>query len=71
MWFSGKIFIHRKVVEQMNMDVGTTHFECNCNSLNYKYGACGHIVTGDLNIIKDVKVRNLILKIQLIGNKII
>ena len=46
----------------MNMDDGTTHLECNCNSLNYKYEACGHIVTGDLNIIKDVKLRNLIKK---------
>ena len=44
----------------MNMDDGTTHL--NCNSSNYKYEACGHIVTGDLNIIKDVKLRNLIKK---------
>ena len=57
---AGKIFNHRKVVEQMNMDDGTTHLECNCNSSNYKYETCGHIVTGDLNIIKDVKLRNLI-----------
>ena len=55
-----KIFNHRKVVEQMNMDDGTVQLECNCNSSNYKYEACGHIVTGDLNIIKDVKLRNLI-----------
>ena len=46
--------------------------ECNCYSLNYKYyEACGHIVTGNLNIIKDVKLRNLIKKVLLIGNKII
>ena len=56
---AGKIFNHRKVVEQMNMDDGTTHLQYNCNSSNYKYEACGHIVTGDLNIIKDVKLRNI------------
>ena len=44
----------------MNMDDGTTHLECNCNSSNYKYETCGHIVTADLNIIKDVKLKNLI-----------
>ena len=27
----------------MNMDDGTAHLECNCNSSNYKYEACGHI----------------------------
>ena len=31
-------------MEQMNMDDGTTHLECNCNSSNYKYEPCGHIV---------------------------
>ena len=56
---ASKIFNHMKVVEQMNIDDGTTHLECNCNSSNYKYEPCGHIVTGDLNIIKDVKLRNL------------
>ena len=68
---AGKIFNHRKVVEQMNMDVGTTQLKCNCNSSNYMYEAYGLIVTGDLNIIKDVKLRNLIKKVLLIGNKII
>ena len=50
---------------------GANTVECNCNSSNYKYEACGHIITGDLNIIKDVKLRNLIKKVLLIGNKII
>ena len=27
-----------------------------------KYESCGHVVTGDLSIIKDVKLRNLISK---------
>ena len=46
----------------MSLDNGTTQLECNCNSSNYKYEACGHIVTGDSNIIKDVKLRNSIEK---------
>ena len=35
---------------------------CSCNSSRYKYESCGHVVTGDLGIIKDVKLRNLISK---------
>ena len=35
---------------------------CSCNSSRYKYELCGHVVTGDLSIIKEVKLRNLISK---------
>ena len=28
----------------------------------YKYDLCGHVLTGDLSIIRDVKLRNLIRK---------
>ena len=44
------------------MDCGTAGMVCSCNSLRYKYESCGHVVTGDLSIIKDVKLRNLISK---------
>ena len=43
-------------------DVGTAGMVCSCNSSRYKYESCGHVVTGDLGIIKDVKLRNLISK---------
>ena len=38
-----------------------------CNPLcacapRVKYESCGHVVTGDLSIIKDIKLRNLISK---------
>ena len=44
------------------MDCGTAGMVCSCNSSRYKYESCGHVVTGDLSIIKDVKLRNLISK---------
>ena len=59
---AGKIFNNRKVVEDLNMDAGTAGMDCSCSSSNYKYEPCGHVVTGDLSIIKDVKLRNLIKK---------
>ena len=43
-------------------DVGTAGMVCSCNSSRYNYESCGHVVTGDLGIIKDVKLRNLISK---------
>ena len=44
------------------MNCGTAGMVCSCNSSRYKYESCGHVVTGDLSIIKDVKLRNLISK---------
>ena len=57
-----KIFNNRKVVNELNMDCGTAGMVCSCNSSRYKYESCGNVVTGDLSIIKDVKLRNLISK---------
>ena len=50
------------MVEDLDMAAGTAGMDCSCSSSNYKYELCGHVVTGDLSIIKDVKLRNLIKK---------
>ena len=49
------------MVNELKKDCGTTGMVCSCNSSRY-YESCGHVVTGDLRIIKDVKLRNLITK---------
>ena len=59
---AGKIFNNKKVDNELNMNCGSTGMVCSCNSSRYKYESCGHVVTGDLSIIKDVKLRNLIVK---------
>ena len=53
---------NKKVVNELNTDCGTASMVCSCNSMRYKYESCGHDVTGDLSIIKDIKLRNLISK---------
>ena len=35
---------------------------CECSTSKYCYGPAGHVVTGDLSIIKDAKLRSLIEK---------
>ena len=55
----------------LNMNCGTAGMACSCNSLRYKYESCGHVVTGDLSIIKDSKFRNLISKALFIENRTI
>ena len=50
------------MVDQLNLKQGTADMECSCSSSNYRYEPCGHVVTGDLSIIRGVKLRNLIKK---------
>ena len=57
--YTRTIFNNRKVVNELNMNCGTAGMVCSCNSSMYKYESRGHVVTGDLSIIKDVKLRNL------------
>ena len=35
---------------------------CNCSDSQFLYAPCGHIVTGDLNIVCNVKLRDLLSK---------
>ena len=58
---AGKIFNNRKVVNELSMNCGAAGMVCSCNSSGINE-SCAHVVTGDLSIIKDVKLRNLIGK---------
>ncbi len=65
---AGTVFNQKKLVEDLNIDIGTTMC-CECNANEYCFGPVGHVVTGDLSIIKDAKLRHLI-KDHYIGNRI-
>ena len=41
---------------------GTEQMTCNCESSQYVYTPAGHVVTGNLRIIEDYKLRELIMK---------
>ena len=53
---AGKIFNNKKVVDELHVDVGTVGMKCSCDSSKYKYEPCGHVITGDLSIVRDVKL---------------
>ena len=44
-----KIFNQKKVVEGLDVDIGTRDMCCD-------YTPVGHVVTGDLNIVRDAKL---------------
>ena len=59
---SGRIFNLKKVVQELDFNVGTEDMHCDCSTCRYCYEPAGHVVTGDLNIIRDAKLRELIRK---------
>ncbi len=48
-------------MEELDFEVGTEDMHCECSSSKYCYEPAGH-VTGDLNIIREAKLRSLIMK---------
>ena len=42
-------------MQELDFDVGTEGMHCDCSTCRYCYEPAGHVVTGDLNIIKDAK----------------
>ena len=49
-------------IVSLDVDVGTRDMCCDCSTSKYCYGPVGHVVTGDLGIVKDAKLRSLIEK---------
>ena len=52
---AGKIFNQKKVVEDLDVDIGTRDMCCECSTSKYCYGPAGHVITGDLSITKASK----------------
>ena len=59
---AGKIFNQKKVVKGLDVNVGSNNVSCECVTSKYCYDPVGHVVTGDLTVIKDTKLRALIEK---------
>ena len=49
-------------MEELDFEVGTEDMQCDCSTCKYCYEPAGHVVTGDLNTIRDAKLRSLIMK---------
>ena len=59
---SGKIFIQKRVVEELDVNRGIEGMCCDCSTSSYCYEPAGHVVTGDLTLIRDAKLRSLVRK---------
>ena len=57
---SGRIFNQKSVVEELDLTRGTEGMCCDCSNSSYCYEPVGHVMTGDLMIIWDTKLRSLV-----------
>ena len=56
------ILNYDEVIKNVNLNEYNEIVDCNCTSSPYCYRPHSHIITGNLNIIENVKLRNLIKK---------
>ena len=57
------IFNFRKVARDPEHDINEPlNNQCACKQSNFLYQPLGHVITGDLRVIKNKKLRNLIAK---------
>ena len=59
-----KLFNHKQTVNEIKFksDKQNSHSKCDCEKSEYLYHPAGHVLTGDLGIIKDRVLRKLISK---------
>ena len=60
---ASKIFNYKASLQQLDFQGFSQDLPpCNCSDSQFLYVPCGHIVTGDLNIVRNVKLRDLLSK---------
>ena len=55
------VFNFNKIVTDIDID-SITPASLDCQNSNYLYPSAGHVITGNLNVIPDARVRNIISK---------
>ena len=51
-----KFLNFKQSIKDLDFEIGTTNFSCNCHVSDFKYEPAGHIVTGNLGIVENRKV---------------
>ena len=59
---ASKVFNFKQTLKNLDFEVGTTGSSCQCNGSPYIYVPAGHVVTGNLNIVKNRHIRKLLMK---------
>ncbi|KAK3085885.1 hypothetical protein FSP39_010004 [Pinctada imbricata] len=58
-----KIYNHKRFSQSIDLSNPSLHpLPCECSSSDFNYSPCGHVITGDLSIVKNDKLRELLKK---------
>ena len=50
------------MVSEIDFTVGSKEMSCDCSNSPYVYGPTGHVITGNLRIVDDRQLRQLLIK---------
>ena len=56
------IFNHKAEIKDIDFGMGTSNMTCSCSSSKFLYTPANHFITGNLDIVKNTELRNLINK---------
>ena len=56
------IFNHKAVIKDTHFGMGTSNMTCSCSSSKFLYAPANHVIIGNLDIVKNTELRNLINK---------
>ena len=60
---ASKIFNYKRSLQQIDFNsLSQNPLPCTCSGSQFLYAPCGHVVTGDLNIVRNEKLRDLLRK---------
>ena len=59
---AGKIFNFKQSIKDLDFEIGTTNLSCDCHVSDFRYEPVGHVVTGNLGIVGNRKLRKLLSK---------
>ena len=59
---AGKVFNFKQTIKNLDFEIGTSNLSCECHASDFRYEPVGHVVTGNLGIVENRKLRKLLSK---------
>ena len=60
---ASKVFNYKQVLHGLNIDdLKSKPPDCSCHNSPFVYNPAGHVITGDLNVVTDLSLRNVLAK---------
>ena len=54
---TGKVFNFKQTIKDLDFEIGTSNLSCECHVSDFRYEPIGYVVTGNLGIVENRKLR--------------